>query len=303
MTFNLYFAGSQHSEVEKYIQQRKASRLFTFASSTKKLDKYMEESPQSKIFLDSGAYSKYHLGVDINLDKLIEYINERPQIEVFGQLDDIPYPNLTATTARQSGEGNWEKYIYMMDRVVDSQRDKVLPVFHFGEPYCMLERMLETEVHGRLAPYIAFGGRAGVPTKALYAYLDNVFEIVKKSSNPNVKIHAFGITVLPLLERYPFYSADSTTWLQAGVNGGIYTNVAGMVSVSNRLKGDKTSYWFKPLDLQNKIRDEVESFGYNLEDLTENYRSRLKFNVDYFLRWTETYEHKPHKHMKRRKLF
>ena len=46
MTFNLYFAGSQHSEVEKYIQQRKASRLFTFASSTKKLDKYMEESPR-----------------------------------------------------------------------------------------------------------------------------------------------------------------------------------------------------------------------------------------------------------------
>lgn len=303
MTFNLYFAGSQHSEVEKYIQERKACRLFTFASSTKKIDKYMDEAPESKIFLDSGAYSKYHLGVDINIDNLVEYINKTPHIEAFAQLDDIPYPVLTATTARQSCEGSWNNYVYMMDRVNDELRDKVIPVFHFGEAMEGLERILNTELHGRLAPYIAFGGRAGVHTKALYGYLDNVFETVRKSKNPNVKIHAFGITVLNLLERYPFYSADSTTWLQAGVNGGIYTNIAGMISISDRLKHDRTSYWFKPHDLQVQVRNEVESRGYNFDDLTNNYKSRLKYNVDYFMAWADSYEHKPWKHIKRRRLF
>jgi hypothetical protein len=164
--------------------------------------------------------------------------------------------------------------------------------------------MLNTEVHGRIAPYIGVGGRHGVNRKAHDLYYGNLFKIVKKSKNPNVKIHAFGMTVLDLLEKYPFYSADSTTWLMLGVNGNIQTKTCGTISVSEVKKHNKNSAWHLPKDLYNKLLTEIEERGFTLKELSENYRLRHKFNALYYKEWADNYQFKGNDSgIKRRRLF
>lgn len=306
MCFNLYFAGSQAKEVDEYIKQKKGCRLFSYADSLKGPQDYMATAPHCKLFMDSGAFSVFHNGAVIDIDAYISFINSTPGIAVFAQLDDIPFPILDSKTAKESSEGSWEKYLYMMDRVNDEYRDKLLPIYHFGEPYSALERILNTEVHGRVAPYIGIGGRHGVSTKDHYKYFDRLFEIIGRSKNPNVKIHAFGMTVLPLLESYPFYSADSTTWLKLGVNGSVFTKTAGIVCISSRSqyskKAGKLAFVNLPKQTQEKLIQEFENKGYSLQQLQDDYKARLKCNVDYILEWSKNYKHKPINHIRRGRL-
>ena len=303
MGFNLYFAGSQAKEVDEYIKERECCRLFSYADSLKGPLDFIATAPNCNLFLDSGAFSVFHNGAVINIDEYIAFINSTPQISVYAQLDDIPYPILNTTTAKQSANGSWEKYLYMMDRVKDEYRDKVIPIYHFGEPYEALERMLNTEVHGRVAPYIGVGGRHGVSTAAHDRYFEYVFKIVKRSKNPNVKIHAFGMTVLPLLERYPFYSADSTTWLMLGVNGNIQTKTCGTICVSDRQKHLKNSAFHLPKDVRQKLDEELAEAGYTLEEVSTDYKKRLMFNINYFKNWADNYQYKQKTGVKRNRLF
>lgn len=301
MGFNLYFAGGENLEIELN-KDDTCGKLFTFAVKPKTLTKFINAS-ECKMFIDSGAFSMYHSGAKIDIDEYIEYINSNPTPTIWAELDSIPYPELNAKTTKISAEESWERYLYMMDRVKDEYRDKVIPIYHFGEPYEALERMLNTEVHGRLAPYIGVGGRHGVNRSAHDKYYGNLFKIVKASKNPNVKIHAFGMTVLDLLEKYPFYSADSTTWLMLGANGNVQTKTCGTVSVSEVRKTKKDSAWHLPKHLFEKLNEEIESKGFTLEELSQNYRSRHKFNALYYKEWADNYEFKGNDGAKRRRLF
>lgn len=303
MGFNLYLAGAENVDMDRLPENDCMGKLFTFALARKTLNKHISATKNCKIFLDSGAFSKFHSGVDINIDDYINYINSTPEVTVFAELDDIPFPILNTKTARESAEGSWKNYLYIMDRVKDEYRDKVIPIYHFGEPYDALERMLNTEVHGRLAPYIGLGGRHGVNKQAHDKYFEYVFKIVKRSKNPNVKIHAFGMTILDLLEKYPFHSADSTTWLMIGVNGNIITKTAGVIKVSNRSIKEPNSYWSASPHVKELIDEEVKNYGFTIEELAENYRARWYYNASYFTTWAMNYRYKPNTGVRRKRLF
>lgn len=302
MSFNLYFAGSQAKQVDEYIKKVGGARLFSFADKSKKgFDDFRLNAPNSKLFMDSGAFSVFHSGAVINIDEHLQFINDTEGVEVWAQLDDIPYPVLNAQTAKDSSEGSWKKYLYGMSKLKEERKDSFIPIYHYGEPYEALERMLNTEVDGRLAPYIGIGGRHGVSTASHKLYFDYIFDIIKKSKNPNVKVHAFGMTILSLLEQYPFYSADSTTWLMLGVNGNIQTRSAGTVLVSSRQKGDKNNICHYPPHLKAKIQEELDQLGYTIEEVASDYKKRLIFNVKYFKDWADNYEYKPVKCTTRKK--
>ena len=301
MSFNLYFAGGENMEIP-LTKDDSCGKLFTFAVKPKALNKFIANN-ECKMFIDSGAFSMYHSKAVIDIDEYIEYINHTPTPTIWAELDSIPYPKLNSATTKISAQESWDRYIYMMDRVKDEYRDKVIPIYHFGEPYEALERMLNTEVHGRLAPYIGIGGRHGVNRAAHDKYYGHLFKIVKASKNPNVKIHAFGMTVLELLEKYPFYSADSTTWLMIGANGNIQTKTAGTISVSEVRKNQKDSAWHLPTHLFDKLNEEIESKGFTLEELSTNYRSRHKFNALYYKDWADNYKFKGSSSIKRRRMF
>jgi hypothetical protein len=301
MAFNIYFAGHGHKSTDQYLFDRNACRLFSFVNEPEHIRRW-DAAGHSKLFVDSGAFSVAHNGAEVSIDNYINFINAHPDINVFAELDQIPYPELSTTTARQSAEKSWENYNYMMDQL-KIDKDKLLPLYHFGESKAHLLKILNTPVGGKLPAYIGIGGRHGVSTLEQARYFDEIFYLVQNSQNPNVKIHVFGMTVLDLLERYPFYSADSTTWCMLAINGSILTKTAGAVLISNYNLYNKANFINLSSDAQQQILNEIEEMGYNYTELAEDYTARLRFNIDYFLDWAESYQYRGPEKFSSKRLF
>ena len=149
---------------------------------------------------------------------------------------------------------------------------------------------------------MAFGGRNGVHTKYLYDSLDKFFDLIQRK-HPTVKVHAFGITVLDILECYPFTSADSTSYQKSATMGAINVECLNkVIKISNQTIKDINHFNNLPDHLKNLIIDEIGKYGYTLERLQNNTNQRINFNVDYFLRWQNSYQYKPRKIIKRTSL-
>lgn len=301
MGFNLYFAGQQAKDIDVYLQERQALRLFSQVNERSGIKLWQDANCSSNLFVDSGAFSVAHAGKTVDIDAYIDYINGNPDIPIFVELDEIPFPVLNARTAKQCSEGSWKNYLYMKERVTSSC--KLLPLYHFGEPKEGLLRILNTEVNGKLPDYIGIGGRHGVSTEVQRKYFTEIFAVIQKSLNPNVKVHAFGITVISLLEGFPFYSADSTTWLQLGINGNINTKCCGAVTVSERSRFDKQNILSMSVHARECIEAELEERGYTLERVSTDYKARLKFNIDTMLDWAQNYQYKGPKSFVSNRLF
>lgn len=301
MGFNLYFAGQQAKEVDEYLQSRNALRLFSQVNERKGIQDWQADGYADRLFIDSGAFSVAHNGKTVDIDVYIDYINSNPDIPIFVELDVIPFPVLNTVTAKECCEASWQNYLYMKERVTSPCF--LLPLYHFGEPKDALKRILNTEVNGKLPEYIGIGGRHGVSTELQDKYFHEIFAIIQKSDNPKVKVHAFGMTVLKLLEKFPFYSADSTTWLQLGINGNINTKAYGILNVSERGKFNKDNVNSFSDELREKVEAELKQYGYTLEQVSTDYKARLKYNIDTMLDWAEHYEYKGPKSFISHKLF
>src|SRR5574344_2930780 len=132
MLFNLYFAGSRNKVAEEHILKRKSCRLFSYLNESKDIEFFTSQPVRGKLLIDSGAFSVAHAGAVVNIDDYITYINNHDDIENFIELDKIPYPILNPQTAAECCEVSWKNYLYMIERL--NNPDKLLPVFHFGEP-------------------------------------------------------------------------------------------------------------------------------------------------------------------------
>lgn len=300
MSFNLYFAGGQQVPIT-LTKEDNCGKLYTFAEGPKRLHKYLENET-AKIFVDSGAFSVHHSGKEINIDEYIKFINEHPKVDLFACLDKIPYPILNTETALDCAECTWNNYIYILKHVREKYMDKIVPVYHFGEPVEYIHKIING--YGMYRPkYIAFGGRAGVMKQALHEALTTFFSEISKSTNPNIKVHGFGITQFETVELFPFYSGDSTTWLQTGKFGRIHTKV-GRTTVTVSVEGEKQDRHFNkyPQHLQDLILQEIESNGFTYEQLSTKQKYRHLYNCLYFKKWADNFEYKPKKVIKRRKL-
>lgn len=85
---------------------------------------------------------------------------------------------------------------------------KLVPVFHAGTPWRFLDGMQEE--WGR----VALGGLLLMPLPARIAYLDMLFYQPDGSlRTPTLRAHGLGQDHPLVLARYPWASADSSTWL------------------------------------------------------------------------------------------
>lgn len=156
-----------------------------------------------ELFLDSGAFSAFTQGVEIDIDEYIQFIKDHEDlIAVYANLDAIGDPVKTL-----------KNQAYM-----ESKGLSPMPCFHYGED----EEYLCQYLIGY--NYIALGGMVPISTKDLIPWLDRIFSkyICDKDGMPTVQIHGFGLTSLPLMLRYPWYSVDSTSWVMTGRMGGVY---------------------------------------------------------------------------------
>lgn len=234
------------------------------------------------LFCDSGAFSVHTGKASVTQDEYIEYVNSIiDDVDVFAQLDTIPgtfgQPKSQEDYVK-SAEDSWTNFIYMRNKVKD--KHKIMPVFHFGEDTKYLKRMLDyVDDDGDKLDYIGLSPANDASVKDRMKYLQNMYDIIRDSSNPSVKTHVYGFTSLTAMSKFPCYSADSISHrLISGYNK-IFTENFGVVSVSRKprsVKNKSNLSFIETCDEYNLniLRSEFEYFGMNKDFLK-------KYDLDY----------------------
>lgn len=223
----------------------------------------------AKVFLDSGAFSAYTLGVDLSVEEYCAYILRNQDIVrvedgvlMASVLDGIGDPLQT-----------WRNQLEMEMRGV-----KPLPCFHAGED----EKYLEWYVANY--EYITLGGMVGSSTKQLCIWLDRIWDryLTDGAGNPKIKVHGFGITAIPIMERYPWFSCDSSSWIQSAAFGSIITPQHGPISVSEKspARHDAGQHATTLTQVeQDYLFRMLEEQGFTYERLSTIYESRAAYNL------------------------
>jgi hypothetical protein len=181
------------------------------------------------VFGDSGAHSARTLGLSLTVEDYAAWCHRwDEQLTLYANLDVIGAPEATWRNQKQ----------------LEARGLTPIPVFHTGEPWHYLERYLE-EGH----TYIALGKLLGNPLADLLPWLDRAFKLAQGRA----VFHGFGMTVWEVLRRLPFYSVDSSKWLE-GERFGVAT-----------LYDDRTGTWSRFL-LRDKgavlrNRELIRSYG------------------------------------------
>lgn len=300
--FQLYFAGSQNKMAEEFLKTSGCNRLTSQLLDRTVIRNWIASREAGmatgNLFIDSGAFSAHTRGAEVDVEEYCQYLNSIDEhLHIFAQVDKIPGVFRQPKTRDQLLEAphqSWENYLAMRPKL--KSPEKLLPIFHQGEQFKWLENMLEwKDENGNHIPYIGISPANDVMVDAKKDFISKCFEVIKKSSNPNVKTHAFGMTSLDLLEAYPFTSADSTTWILVGAMGGIITKY-GVVTMSDKSLGaakGRGHYRKLPKDILAEFEVYVKSYGFTFEELETDYRKRIIFNIKYLQEWAENYEYKP----------
>jgi len=138
------------------------------------------------IFIDSGAFSAQTLGKPIDIDDYCKFIIETEAI-IYAGLDVI---------------GNAKQTLKNTEYMAKEYGLKPIPTFHMGSSLDDLIALMDYH-------YIALGGLVFSPNKINHC--DRVWDYILKN-NPKLKVHGFGLTNLELMERYPWYSVDSSSY-------------------------------------------------------------------------------------------
>lgn len=191
--------------------------------------------PDDKLIIDSGAFSAWTLGKEINLKKYIEFchwiISEKPCNEIyFVNLDVIPGKfgkRPTKDDIENSASQGLINY-----KIMKKAGLKVIPVFHQHEDFKWLEKMMkETD-------YIGISPANDVSVKQRLNWLKKVFFLLKD----DYKTHLFGLTAVSALKIIPAYSADSTSWLASARYGVVTKHTNDLKVKTGRGKDRKFAF-------------------------------------------------------------
>lgn len=235
-----------------------------------------------KLMTDSGAFTAWSKGKEVNIDEYIQFIVDNIEVvdeERIVNLDIILGGRRFATQEQfdEACKKGFDNYYYMKAKLKEKLGRDIDPihVFHQGENYVYLEKMLKE------CTYIGISPNNDNKDDVKERWLQECFEIIKKI-NPNIKTHAFGVTSWQLLSKFPYTTADSSAWALTSAMGSIITPF-GRVSISEE-RADKPDF----IDNLGMVQREgiikyIESFGFSYQLCKKNYKYRNIINIHHFL--------------------
>lgn len=139
---------------------------------------------------------------------------------------------------------------------------------------------------------MALGGMVGKSILIKESFLDSCFEIIKNSSNPDIKIHAFGMTSFNLLSQYPITSADSSSYIMTAINGGVMTD-RGVIDVSQQKSNNLNHYIHLDKNYIDSFNDFLKEYEVTLDELSESCNKRIITNAKYMQKKIVNIQYKP----------
>ena len=229
------------------------------------------------LLLDSGAYSAKTQNKRLDVDDYIDYIK--------AHLDVFPNQSYFNLDVIGNGPRSYENYLYIKMKGL-----KPIPVWHAETDPKFLDLYIKD------SEYIAIGAISSMSNERTIRSLDKIWR--EHRGLLVSKVHGFGLTSLLIMTRYPWYSVDSTSWVQFGRYGVIliphtrgkrnwvYNENPHIVTVSSKSprRGDRGKHLetFPPV-AQNKFIEYIESRGFTLDEVANNHLARDKINMLYYL--------------------
>lgn len=165
-----------------------------------------------------------------------------------------------------------------------------IPVFHYGSDISVLKKYASNHEH------IGIGGLAKSSIRDYVIHADGAFKyLVDAKGRCSVKVHGFAMTSFRLMERYPWYTVDSTsagTFSRYGFlclpkiyksNGkqtyDYFANTRVLVSDRmERLNAHKMHLNHFPTTVRREVIEFLEQFGLTFQECQEDYLARELVN-------------------------
>ena len=257
------------------------------------------------LILDSGAFSAWKKGLEIDVDDYADFALAKMEClhkvvnldRIPGEWGRVPSPAEVEGSAKH-GMKNLKR---LRKRGIDA-----MPVFHQGERFYWLDKMI-----GEGFDWIGISPANDRTTKQKRAWLDEVFtHLCGDHGYPQVKTHGFGVTALPIIFAYPWYSVDSTTWLLQPSYGKLhipspkpgggydFTKAPGVVAVSETREGRQASAQamlpgehIKTMGKSEReyVEQYVKDMGMDMGEMVEHFKFRCKLSAKFFLEMEKAY--------------
>lgn len=240
--------------------------------------------------LDSGAFSAQRENVTIDVKDYAKYLQKYGEQCTGGyiNLDKIP----TKCSVDEAAFVTLQNQDYL-----ESLGLTPIPVYHKGEDEKFLDIILD-----RGYEYMACGGLVDTGDEAgMDDFFDHIWKnkLTNPDGSPKLRVHAFGMTNISLMQKYPWYSCDSSTWLiqsrlgwqtipKRGANGWLWNEKPQQVAVSNESAARKLPG--KHYDTMTKAQQEtidlwINEFHpeVNIDTLRDHPAPRLALNIYYWV--------------------
>ena len=217
----IYLAGSGWEKLWMPQSFYNFNRLESFAYISKKEETIIGK--YTNFLLDSGAFT-YLNGLKL------EKVNWDNYIEKYASFVNLHNINLFFELDIDSivGIKEVERLRNKLEKLTNK---KCIPVWHKTRGLNYWKRMVDEY------DYVAIGG---IVTKEIKQSEHKIFfpllEIAKKN---NCKVHGLGYTNLKGIEKYNFYSVDSTSWLSGNRFGSVYWFNGRTMKKQNKKKGQR----------------------------------------------------------------
>ncbi len=292
---NIFFAGSGFSYDYLYDFGIRKRLLSWHANTEKDIRQYIEAQQQGREsfgIIDSGAFTVWNKGGTLSLDEYHAKLQKlMPYFDMVANLDVIPgeqgmRDEITPEMNDRAAEASWNNYVELKRRVAVDGHDpaRVMPIYHQGESLDWLRRIVDSG-----CDYIGISPSNDCGSSRRRLWLDDVYEIL--TAQPKLaKTHGYAVTSPTLMTEYPWYSVDSSSWVQLGAFGGIFTPYGSYLGVrkDGRFEGAK---W--PPEMKQKLADYFEYCGTNFDDVVNNYKCRWRVNIIYHIDLEESCSFKP----------
>lgn len=300
---NYYFSGIGNFDIP---QKERLSQLCTHRLQSCHRD-YVKQShdwlsfasrpvnqKRVEIMLDSGAFTAWNKGGQVELEPLMEVYSEMVEKYEDGlkaiwliNLDKIP-----GQRGRTATEEEIDDAIRVSDRnfaILEQEfGPRVLPVFHQNESKKRLREVAS------MAQYICISPRNDLGERYRISWAAEVHNLLKdlKYQGAPIQTHGLATTGMKMMDMVPWYSADSAWWLSTAINGSImYVSQTGIIKtilVSEKSPGrkDKNQHYVsmaKPI--QRYIDERLAVHGYTIKDVMEHHTPRMMVCILEVLEW------------------
>jgi len=211
----IFFAGvaSRHFRIFEELDVKNILMSYASPASAEATASWLGKRPGGVFLLDSGAFSVWRSGKTIDLNAYIDFSKDfiaryRGRIKVHVvNLDVIPgVQGIPPTKAEidEAAERGWNNMLQMEKAGITP-----LHIFHQGEDFRWLEKLSARH------RYIGISPSNDMTTKSKHAWLRHVYSIIRAKN----MTHGFGVTAKSLMQAFPWYSVDSTSWLAPEIYG------------------------------------------------------------------------------------